>query len=178
MQICGTMFCFYEYIHTYTHTHTHNFIVVFQSLSLVWLYVIPCTAACPVPLSPTVSRSLHKFRFMESWCSFTISSSASPFSFCLQPSPVQFNSVTQLCLTLCNSMDCSIHGLPVHHQLPEFTQTLSIEWVMPSSHLILCHPLLLLLSIFPRIRVFSSKSVLLIRWPKYWSFSFNIRASN
>ena len=55
---------------------------------------------------------------------------------------------------------------------------MSIEWVMPSSHLILCHPLFLLPSIFPSIRVFSNESALLIRWPKYWSFSFNISPSN
>ena len=54
----------------------------------------------------------------------------------------------------------------------------SIELVMPSNHLILCHPLLLPPSIFPSIRVFSSESVLLIRWPKYWSFSFSISPSN
>ena len=69
-------------------------------------------------------------------------------------------------------------GLPVHHQLPEFTQT-HVRWsVMPSNHLILCHPLLLLLSIFPSIRVFSSESVLQVRWPKYWSFSFSISPSS
>ena len=55
---------------------------------------------------------------------------------------------------------------------------MSIELVMPSNYLILCHPLLLLLSIFPSIRVFSSKLTLLIRWPKYWSFSFSISPSN
>ena len=55
---------------------------------------------------------------------------------------------------------------------------MSIELVMPSNHLILCHPLLLLPSIFPRIRVFSNETVLHIRWPKYWSFSFNISTSN
>ena len=53
-----------------------------------------------------------------------------------------------------------------------------IKSVMPSNHLILCHPLLLLPSIFPSIRIFSSKSILCIRWPKYWSFSFNISPSN
>ena len=67
-------------------------------------------------------------------------------------------------------------GLPVHHQLPEFTQThLS---VMPCSHLKLCHPLLLLPPIAPRIRVFSNKSTLHMRWPKYWSFRFSISPSN
>ena len=70
-------------------------------------------------------------------------------------------------------MNCSTPGLPVHHQLPEFTQT-----VMSSNHLILCRPLLLLPSIFPTIRVFSNESVLHIRWPKYWSFSFSISPSN
>ena len=74
-------------------------------------------------------------------------------------------------------MDGSTPGLPVHHHLPEFTHT-SIESVMPSSHLILCPPLLLLPSIFPSIRVFSNESVLRIRWPKYWSFSFSICPSN
>ena len=57
-------------------------------------------------------------------------------------------------------------------------KVMSIKWVMPSSHLILCHPLLLLLSIFPSIRVFSNESVLCIRWPKYWSLSFSISPSN
>ena len=92
--------------------------------------------------------------------------------------PVQFSSVTQSCPTLCNPMNCSTPGLPVHHQLPELAQLLSIESVMPSNHLILCHPLLLLLSIFPSIRVFSNESVLRIRWPKFWSFSFSISPSS
>ena len=69
-------------------------------------------------------------------------------------------------------------GLPVHHQLLEFTQTHTIELVMPSNHIILCHPLLLLPSVFPSIRVFSNESGLRIRWPKYWSFSFSISPSN
>ena len=75
-------------------------------------------------------------------------------------------------------MDCSIPGLPVHHQLPEFTQTHVLESVMPSNHLILCCPLLLPPSVFPSIRVFSNESVFRIRWPKYWSFSFSISPSN
>ena len=90
----------------------------------------------------------------------------------------QFSSVAQSCPTLCDPMDCSTPGLPVHHQLPEFTQTQSIESVMPSNHLILCCPLLLLLSMFPSIRVFSNESVLRIRRPKDWSFSFSISPSN
>ena len=76
-------------------------------------------------------------------------------------------------------MNRSTPGLPLHHQLPESTQThvMSIELVMPSNLLILC-PLLLLPSIFPSIRVFSNESALHIRWPKYWSLSFNISPSN
>ena len=74
-------------------------------------------------------------------------------------------------------MNRSMPGLPVHHQLPESIQIQSIESVRPSNHLILCRPLLLP-SIFPSIRVFSNESALHIRWPKYWSFSFNISPSN
>ena len=79
---------------------------------------------------------------------------------------------------LCNPMNHRTPGLPVHHQLLEFTQTHVIVLVMPSNHLILCLPLLLLPSIFPSIRVFSNESALHIRWPKYWTFSFNISLSN
>ena len=75
-------------------------------------------------------------------------------------------------------MNHSTLGLPVHHQLLDSIQTMSIELVMPSNHLILCRPLLLLPSIFPSIRVFSNESALRIRWPKYWSFSFKISPSN
>ena len=82
-------------------------------------------------------------------------------------SSVQFSSLAQLCLTLCNPMDCSTPGLPVHHKLLEFTQLMSIELMMPSNHLILCHLLLFLLSIFPNTRVFSNESAFHIRWPKY-----------
>ena len=78
----------------------------------------------------------------------------------------QFSSVAQSCPTLCDPVDCSTPGLPVHHQLPEFTQV-SIESVMPSIHLIFCHGFLLPPSIFPSIRVFSNESVLHIRLPKY-----------
>ena len=74
-------------------------------------------------------------------------------------------------------MDCSMPGFPVAHRLLEF-KLMSVELVMPSNHLILCHPLCLLPSIFLNIRVFSKESVLRIRWPKYWSFSFTISPSN
>ena len=87
----------------------------------------------------------------------------------------QFSSVAQSCLTLCNPMNHSTPGLPVHHQLPESTKPMSIESVMPSNHLILCrhHPLLLVPSIFPSIRVFSNESAPHIKWPKYWSFNIS-----
>ena len=75
-------------------------------------------------------------------------------------------------------MDCRTPGFPVHHRSQSLLKLVSIESVMPSNHLILCSPLLLLPSIFPSIRVFSSESVLHIRWPKDWSFSFNINPSN
>ena len=75
-------------------------------------------------------------------------------------------------------MNCSRPGFPVHHQLPELTLTHVLASVMPSNHLILCGPLLLLPSIFLSIRVFSKESVLHIRWPKYWSFSLSISPSN
>ena len=131
----------------------------------------------------------------------------------------QVSSVAQLHPTVCDPMDCSMPGLPVHHRLPELAQTyvlrlvacmlfamllrfcclhlsciipkpvcafctyskyiieLKIKLVMPSNHLILCCPLLLLPSIFPSIRVFSNESALHIRWPKFWRFSFSISLS-
>ena len=91
---------------------------------------------------------------------------------------VQFSSVAQSCPTLCDPMDCSTPGLPVHHQLPEFTQTHVHrvgDGIQPSHP---CRPLLLPPSIFPSIRVFSNESVLRIRWLKYWSFSFSISPSS
>ena len=90
----------------------------------------------------------------------------------------QFSSVAQSCPTLCDPMNHSTPGLPIHHQLRSLPKLMSIESMMPSNHLILCHPLLFLSSTFPSIRVFSNESALHIRWPKYWSFSFNISPSN
>ena len=91
---------------------------------------------------------------------------------------IQFSSVTQLCPALCDPMDCSTPGFSVHHQLPELAQT-NVHWV--SDAIQPSHPLSSPpppASIFPSMRVFSSESVLHIRWPKYWSFSFNISPSN
>ena len=86
--------------------------------------------------------------------------------------------VAQPCPTLCALMDHSTPGFPVHHQLLELTQTHVQESMMASNQLILCHPLLLPPSVFPSIRVFSNESVLYIKWPKFWSFSFSISPSN
>ena len=87
-------------------------------------------------------------------------------------------SVAQLCLTLCDPMDCSTPGFPDLYHLSEPIKFMSIESVMSSNHLIFCCPLLFLPSVFPSIRVFSNESVLRITWPKYWSFSFSISPSN
>ena len=89
-----------------------------------------------------------------------------------------FSSVTQSCPTLCNPTDCSTPASLSITNSQSLLKLTSIESVMPSNHLILCCPLLLLPSIFSSIRVFSKESVLCIRWPKYWSFSFNVSPSN
>ena len=91
---------------------------------------------------------------------------------CIPPEfiTVQFSSVIQSCLTVCDLTDYSMPRFPVHHQLPELTQAYN--------NLSLCCPLLLPPSIFPSIRVFSNESALCFRWPKYWSFSFSISSSN
>jgi len=94
-------------------------------------------------------------------------------------SSVQFSSVTQSCPTLCDPMNHTARqaSLSITNSRSSLKLT-SIETVMPSSHLILCCPLLLLPPIPPSIRVFSNESTLRMRWPKYWSFSFNISLSN
>ena len=89
-------------------------------------------------------------------------------------SSVQFSSVAQSCPTLCDPMNRSTPALPVHHQLPSSLKLMSIESVMPCSHLILGRPLLLLPPIPPSIKVLYNESTLRMRWPKYWSFSFSI----
>ena len=89
---------------------------------------------------------------------------------------IQFSSVAQSCPTLCDPMDYST-SLSITNSKSLF-KLMAIELVMLSNHLILCHPLLLLPSVFPNMRVFSNESAFRIRWPKYWSFSFNISPSD
>ena len=84
---------------------------------------------------------------------------------------------TKSCPAICDLMYCSMPGCPVLHHFQELLKLMPIELVMPSNYFILCHPLLLLPSIFPSIRVFSNDLALCIRWPKYESFSFNISTS-
>ena len=110
--------------------------------------------------------------------------SVHPSSCCSSSPPAEVNlfwmnylsvsSVTQSCPTLCDSMDCSTPGFRVLHCLPEPAQT-HVHW---ANDVIISCPLLLLPSIFPSIEVFSNESVVHIRWPKYWSFSFSISPSN
>ena len=88
-----------------------------------------------------------------------------------------FSSVAQFCPTLCNPMDCRQASLSITNS-QSLLKFMSIESLMPSNHLILCHPLLLPPSIPPSIRVFSNESAFHMRWPKYWSFSFSISPSN
>ena len=90
---------------------------------------------------------------------------------------VQFSSFAQSCLTLCDPMNHSQDSLSITNS-QSISKPMSIELVMPSNHLILCHPLLLLPSIFPIIKVFSNELALRIRWPQYWNFSFSISPSN
>ena len=94
------------------------------------------------------------------------------------PVLIQFSSVTRSRPTLCDLMDCNTSGSLSITNSKSLFKLMSIESVMPSKHLILCHPLFLLPSIFPSSRVFSNESALHMRWPKYWSFSFNISTSN
>ena len=149
-------------------------------LSLAAIFLSPPFPPCGFP-TWGMSRLLF-FHWCKSFPAFKIllheaylSATALDFSLI---SSVQFSSVTQSCPTLCDPMNRSTPGLPVHHQLPSSLKLTSIESIMPSSHLILCRPLFLQPSIFPSIRVFSNESALHIRWTKYWSFSFSISPSN
>ena len=131
-----------------------------QDAQVSWHTFLTCTwlAQCPyeIPILPRLD-------LLEVFCYVLLLKS--------------FSSVAQLCPTLCEPTDCNMPGFPVYHQFPELAQThvhRVSDAIQPS------HPLcpLLLPSIFPSIRVFSNESVLHIKWPKYWSFSFSISPSN
>ena len=164
-----------------------------QSFSHVWLFATPWTAACQATLSITNSQSLSKLMSIESvmpsnhliLCRLlllltSIFPNIRVFSneSALRIRSDQIRSVAESCPTLCDPINRSTPGLPVHHNYWSLLQLMSIELVMPSNRLIICRPLLLLPSIFPNIRVFSNESALCIRWPHYWSFSFNISPPN
>ena len=160
--------------------------------SCVWLFApILSTVACQAPLS-------IKFPSQQYWRSCHallqgtfLTQGSNPHHLCLllagelfTTSPTwethksnQFSSVTQLCLFLTPWTAAYRASLSITNTQSSL-KFMSIESVMPSNHLILWHPLFLLPSIFPSIRVFSNESALLIRWPKYWSFSFSISPSN
>ena len=126
----------------------------------------------------------HTFkRYLHSYCSLhniKIQNIINNVEIYIFRASLMFISVAQSCLTLCDPMNCTQDTRPPcpSPQPRVHPKPMSIELVMPSNHLILCHPLLLLLSILPNIRIFSNESALCIRWPKYWSFSFNISPSN
>ena len=126
--------------------------------------------------SLTISWTIARKWILYYWAPLKPSKDITYFFFLI--SSYQFSSVAQSCLTLCNPMDCSMPGLPVHHQLPEPTQTHVhhvSDAIQPSHPLLLPSPLTLNLSC---IRLFSNELALHIRWPKYWSFSFSINPSN
>ena len=122
-----------------------------------------------------ISHTIKQIRLLFSPCNYE--DSCNLFFLHPQLNPFQFSSVAQLCPTLCNSMDGKHQASLSITYSWSLLKLMSIESVMPSNHVILCR-LLLLPSIFPSTRVFSNKSVLHIRWPKYGSFSFNISPSN
>ena len=121
------------------------------------------------------SKFIVSWMFKWRWLVNSRSNLSQSLSF-KNPSPfsVQFSSVVQPCPTLCDPMNRSTPGLPVHHHSRSSLRLRSIESVMSSSHLVLCHPLFLLPPIPPSVRVFSNESTLRMRWPKYWSFSLSI----
>ena len=118
------------------------------------------------------SDSMKRFKLSYSQVLFFASTELNLTS----TSSVQLSSATQSCSTLWDPIDCSTPGFPVHAW--SLFKLMFIESVMPSNHLILCRPLLLLPSVFPSINIFYSESVLHITWSKCWSFSFSISPSN
>ena len=136
-------------VHTHTHTHMHGGLCVFW-FQKTNIYI------------HTMLALILAYQHQKSWKLALCTSVQSLSRVWLFVTP--WTAAHQASLSITN--------------LQSLLKLMSIEWVMPSNHLILCHPLLLLPSIFPSIRVFSKESVLHIRWPKFWSFSFNISPSN
>ena len=145
-------------------------------VGIIWKYQVFMVKVWSASHS-VVSDSLQPHRLYSPWNS--LGQNTRVGSLFLLHLMVQFSSVTQSCPTLSDPMNHSTPGLPVHHQLPEFTQTQvhQVGDAIQPSH-ILCCPLLLLPPIPHSIRVFSSESTLHMRWPKYWSFSFSISPSD
>ena len=148
-------------------TSLHPFLFVFLAIPRILWDLVPWPGT--KPRSPAVKVQIPKHRTSREFPPYLFMSSCCCCCCC---------SVTQSCLTLCDPMDCSTPGFPVHRYLPEFAQT-HVHWVddaiQPSHPLCSC---LLLPSIFPNIRVFSNELAFHIRWPKYWRFSFSISPSN
>ena len=122
----------------------------------------------------SLDRRENGYVYLQGWVQFSVHLKLSQNC----KSSVQFSSVSQLCPTLCNPWTAAHQASLYIINTWSLLKLTSIESVRPSNHLILCHPLHLLASIFPSIRVFSNESVLCIRWPKYRSFSFSISPSN
>ena len=131
------------------------------------MIILPCSQAINLEFKKTFTIIIHYNYF-----------SCFPLEILKNLFWVQFSSVAQTRLTLCDSMDCSIPASLSITNTRSLLNLMSIESMMLSSHLILCCPCLHLPSIFPSIRVFSNESVLCIKWPKYWSFSLSISPSN
>jgi len=113
--------------------------------------------------------STGSHRIGHDWSDLAAAAAESKSTHSIKRCSVQFSSVAQSCPTLCDPMDCSTPGFPIHHNSRSLLRLISIELVMPSNHLILCCSLLLP-SIFPRIRAFTNESALHIRWAKVLEF--------
>ena len=131
---------------------------------------MPSSRASSQPRDPTTSPAAPALAYR-----FSTTAPPGKSNNCIQFSSVQLPSRVRLSATPWTTAHQASLSITNSWSLPKL---MSIESVMPSNHLFLCHPLLLLPSIFPSIRVFSNESALPIRWPKYWSFSFNISPSN
>ena len=167
--------------------------VVVQSLSRVWLFCDPmdCSPPGSIVCGILQARVLEwvaiPFSRGSSWPSdwtlvFCIADRfftfwVNRFTLCTVLTLCTFSSVQSLSRVWLLAIPWTAAHFPVHRQLPSLLKLMSIELVMPSNYLVFCHPLLLLPSVFASIRVFSNESVLCIRWPKYWSFSFSISPS-